>query len=82
VSPELVASARADEQLPWMMAACYAMTGRTEEALDWLEHAVRCGFINYPFLAEVAPFFGNIGGEVRFRRLMERVKYEWQRFEV
>ena len=51
-------------------------------ALDWLENAVNRGFINYPLLAEKDPFLQNIRGEERFQKLMERVKYEWEHFEV
>jgi len=50
--------------------------------LNWLEHAVDRGFINYPLLAEKDPFLANIRGEERFKKLMERVKHEWEHFEV
>ena len=53
-----------------------------DEALNWLEHAINIGFINYPFLNEYDPFLENIRGEKRFKKLMERVKYEWEHFEV
>ena len=29
---------------------CYAFVDEAELALDWLENAVQCGFIHYPFL--------------------------------
>jgi non-specific serine/threonine protein kinase len=53
-----------------------------KEALDWLENAVDRGFLNYPMMAERDPFLANIRGEERFKKLMERVKSEWERFEV
>jgi non-specific serine/threonine protein kinase len=53
-----------------------------KEALDWLENAVDRGFLNYPMMAERDPFLANIRGEPRFKKLMERVKYEWEQFEV
>lgn len=34
------------------------------------------GFANFPLFAEIDPFLENI------RKLMERVKYEWENFEV
>jgi non-specific serine/threonine protein kinase len=52
------------------------------EALDWLENAVHKGFINYPFISEHDPFLKNIRSEPRFKKLMERVKREWENFEV
>ena len=33
-------------------------------------------------LAEKDPFLENIRGEPRFKKLMERVKHEWENFEV
>ncbi len=53
-----------------------------EEAFKWLNHAVSKGFVNYPILNEKDPFLENIRGEPRFKKLMEKVKYEWENFEV
>jgi hypothetical protein len=47
-----------------------------------LENAIKMGLINYPLLAEKDPFLNNIRREPRFKKLMERVKYEWENFEV
>jgi len=33
-------------------------------------------------LADIDPFLANIRGEPRFQKLMQRVKYEWEHFEV
>ncbi len=68
--------------MAFFMAECYALIDEKEKALEWLEIAVNCGYINYPFLNEFDPFFSNIHGEPRFQKLMERVKYEWEHFEV
>ncbi len=64
------------------MAANYALIDHPLEALDWLENAVKRGFINYPFQNEYDPLLENIRGEERFKKLMERAKYEWENFEV
>ena len=48
----------------------------------WLEIALSRGCLNYPLLAEKDPFLANIRGEPWFINLMERVKYEWEHFEV
>jgi hypothetical protein len=82
VTPELESAARWDEQYSWWMAACYALIGRAEEALEWLDNAVERGWICYPFLSEHDPLLENIRGEERFKRLMERVRSEWEHFEV
>jgi len=61
---------------------CYAVSGENKKALDLLEHSIDGGLINYPFLNEYDPFLENIRNETRFRKLMERVKHEWENFEV
>jgi disulfide oxidoreductase YuzD len=63
------------------MADCFSLPGEKERALDWLENPAQRGFVNYPFLKEYDPFLANIRGEPRFKKLMERVKYEWEHFE-
>jgi len=82
MTPEFIAAAKSDVQFSWMVGSCYAMLGKAEEAIDWIEHAVSRGFIHYPFLTEYDPFLANIRGEPRFKKLMERVKHEWEHFEV
>ncbi len=67
--------------MPWFGASLFALVDEKEEALRWLEHSVDRGWINYPVFAERNPFFANIRGEERFKKLMERVKYEWEHFE-
>jgi len=73
---------RDDESFPIWMAESYALLGETTEAVERLKNAVDWGFINYPFLMENDPFLTNIRGEPRFKKLMERVKCEWEHFEV
>jgi hypothetical protein len=72
---------KGDEIFPIWMAESYALINEINESIDWLEHGVTCGFINYLFLMEYDPFLANIRGEPRFKKLMERVKYEWEHFE-
>jgi TolB-like protein len=71
-----------DYWLPYTMAEGYALIGETAEALRWLENAIDKGWINYPFLAENDPWLAGIRDEPGFKKLMERVEYEWEHFEV
>ncbi len=64
------------------LASVFALLNEKKETLDWLENAVNQGFINYPLLAEHDSFLENIRGEERFKKLMKRVMYEWENFEV
>ena len=46
------------------------------------ENAVNQGIINYPLLNEQDILLENIRKEKSFKTLMERVKYEWENFEI
>ncbi len=81
LSPELLYTVKRDPQYSSFMADFYALLGNREKALDWLENAVSRGFLNYPYLNDYDPYLGNIRGEGRFRKLMEKLKTEWEQFE-
>ena len=82
VSENLKKLAKRDEYMPLWMAEGYALIDEKEEAINWLEVGMEWGFINYPFLKEIDPFLENIRGELRFKKLMERIKHEWESFQV
>jgi serine/threonine protein kinase len=82
VTEEFKRLAQEDEIFPIFMAESFALIDEKEEAFNWLEQGVKWGFIHYPFLSEHDPFLENVRGEERFKKLMERVKYEWEHFEV
>jgi tetratricopeptide (TPR) repeat protein len=65
-----------------VIASSFSLLNEKEKALDWLEHAVNQGYIDYPYFSKHDPFLANIRGEPRFKKLMERVKHEWENFEV
>jgi eukaryotic-like serine/threonine-protein kinase len=71
-----------DFQSAYWKTECLALAGEKELALDCLERDVDLGMSNYPFISELDPFLANIRGEERFKKLMERVKYEWEHLEV
>jgi len=81
LSPEFLYTVKRDPQYSSFMADVYALLGDKEKALEWLENAVSRGFLNYPFLNEYDPYLANLRSEPRFRKLMERVKSEWEQFE-
>ncbi|MCP4727102.1 MAG: protein kinase, partial [bacterium] len=70
-----------DAELPWLGASTYALIDDKEEALKWLEQANNKGWINYPLFNEIDPFLENIRQEPRFKKLMKRVKHEWENFD-
>jgi len=82
ITPRLLEWGRMDFTNPWLVVAGYSLIGEKEEALNWLEEWIGLGCRNYPFLNKHDPFLANIRGEPRFKKLMERVKHEWEHFEV
>jgi eukaryotic-like serine/threonine-protein kinase len=81
MTPDFQKTCRRDHQWSYMVALPLALLGAREEALEWLENAVNKGFINYPEL-ERERHLDNLRGDERFKKLLERVKYEWEHFEV
>lgn len=82
MTPELRAASAWDDIFCWWAADALALVGENEAALDFVERAADFGWINYPFLAQHEPFLAGIRGEPRFRRLMDRVRREWEVFEA
>jgi hypothetical protein len=80
-TPDVLRTIKRDLQLSYHAASFCSFLGQPNDALDWLENAVNRGFYNCSFM-ELDPFLDNIRGEERFMKLMERVKYEWEHFEV
>ncbi|MDL1875290.1 tetratricopeptide repeat protein [Cytophagia bacterium CHB2] len=74
-------AARADWQYSTLVADGFALLKEKEQAYDWLENGVTCGFINYPYLARHDPFLENLRGEERFEKLMAKTKVAWEHFE-
>jgi len=71
-----------DFQTAYWKTECLALIDEKERALDCLELDVNLGMSNYPLMSELDPFLAGIRGEERFKKLMERVKYEWEQLEV
>jgi tetratricopeptide (TPR) repeat protein len=82
VSDALKAAARRVEYWSWVMARCYMLIDEHEQALDWLALAIDRGFINYPFLSQFDKGFAPLRGDPRFEALMQKAKFEFERFEV
>ena len=82
ITPDFEKTVRRDIEFSHRLSSFLALINQKKEALNWLENAVNNGLINYPFLAAKDPFLENIRGEERFKKLMKRVKHEWENFEV
>jgi non-specific serine/threonine protein kinase len=82
LTPELQKTAARDPDWSYHVAVMHALLGVHEETLRWIEQAASRGMINYPLLAELDPFLDDVRGDERFKKLMVRVKKEWEEFEV
>ena len=82
MTPDFKKTCHRDITFSHHLAGIFSLLGSKEDALDWLQNAIERGFINYPLLAEKDPWLASIRNEPRFKKLMERVKYEWEHFEV
>jgi len=71
-----------DPDLPWLMAGLYSAMKEKDEAFRWLKRAIDRGWINYPLFAEQDPLYENIRNDARFQKLMDRIRPEWERFEI
>ncbi len=64
------------------LAGGFALAGKRDEAMHWLQIAVDRGFINYPFLAEYDPTLAPLRSDRRFQVLIEEVRTRWEQFEA
>lgn len=81
MTPDFQKTCRRDPEWSYYVSQAFALLDEKKEALDWLENAVDRGFINYPFISKHDTFLDNVRGEERFKKLMGRVKKEWEEFE-
>jgi tetratricopeptide (TPR) repeat protein len=82
VTPLLERSAHWVEYLAWFLAEGYALIGRRDDALRWLQESVERGFINYPVLATHDPFLESLRGDTGYEALMQQVQRRWQAFDA
>jgi tetratricopeptide (TPR) repeat protein len=73
---------RRDPMWSYWIAGLLACAGEADAAFEWVTNAVDRGFINYPLLADHDPFLSKFRGAPRYDALLERVKSEWETFEV
>jgi non-specific serine/threonine protein kinase len=82
MTPEFERVCREKRFWAYAVGNVLVLLGEHEKALDWLECAVDKGFVNYPRFAKGDPFLEGVRGNARFKTLLERVKKEWEEFEV
>ena len=81
MTPEFLAMAGTQGYLARDIAGYHALAGRVDEALDWLERAVRGGFYNYPYLS-IHPNYDALRSQPRYSVLMDVAKARWAAFDA
>jgi TolB-like protein/tetratricopeptide (TPR) repeat protein len=81
VTDRLRKEARWDEHGSWWLACALTLAKETDEALTWLENAVRLGYIDEPFLSRIDPCLEGLRGTRRFCRIMEQAARAYDRFD-
>lgn len=81
-SPDVLPHRHCNGHVSWWIADCLARVGDAEEALRWLDNAIRLGRINSRFWSEVDPLVASLRGNPGFEALMERAREKERAFEV
>jgi serine/threonine protein kinase/tetratricopeptide (TPR) repeat protein len=68
-----------DAQYTHMLAQCFAMTGRFDDAFDWFEVMLSLDAAPYPYLHERDPLIARLRGDRRWPSFIGRVKDVWER---
>lgn len=82
VTDDFKTLAKEDEMYPVWMAESYSIIGENNEAIDWIEHGIDFGFLHYEWLSMHDPFLKNIREDLRFKKLLERVRNESENFGI
>lgn len=77
-TPALGQMARHDCHFALHIARCFAFLRENDNALDFLELAVRKGMVNYPLLAHLDPLLANLRHEARFQTLMQETEQRYR----
>jgi serine/threonine protein kinase len=77
---KVIASAHADQDVAYWLASLYASTGRTEDALEWLERSISMGNENYPWIAKNS-MWDPLRGEPRFSAVLDDLRSRWERLQ-
>lgn len=78
IDDKVEAIARADQDVAYWLGSLYAMDGKANEAIEWLERAVSMGNENYPWFA-ADPHWDKVRDDPRYAKLMEELKARWER---
>ena len=76
ITPQLKSAARLSEAFSLHLAECLVLMGEHVQAAEWLENAIRRGFLNYAYLQQHTCLLDGMREQSRFQRLMDMVREE------
>jgi serine/threonine protein kinase/Tfp pilus assembly protein PilF len=75
---KVLTAANADQDSSYRLATAYAMAGKSDQAIKWLERAVAIGNENYRWIS-TNPLWASMTEDARFKAILERLKEKWDR---
>ncbi|MEK6325423.1 MAG: protein kinase [Acidobacteriota bacterium] len=79
IDDRVIEIARADQDVAYRLATAYALAGRNNEAIEWLECSISMGNENYPWISG-SPNWEGLRDEPRFKDILEDLKARWEKF--
>lgn len=77
ITDQVKATAAADHDIAFWLASFYAMEDLRDEAIEWLQRAVKLGNENYPYFAQNRKL-DKLRDDPRFIALMQELKERWE----
>ncbi|HVG17826.1 MAG TPA: protein kinase [Blastocatellia bacterium] len=78
IDEQVIATARADQDIAYRLATIYALDQQSDKALDWLELAISMGNVNYPWMS-TSPNWDALRDDARFKAIMDSLRERWER---
>ena len=78
ISEQVIASCRADQDGAYRLASIYALDGKADEAIAWLDRAISMGNENYPWFS-TDPNWEAMRDDPRYKNIMESLKGRWEK---
>jgi serine/threonine-protein kinase len=78
VDDQVIETGYADQDAAYRLATLYALDGRADEAIKWLERAISIGNENYPWFV-TNPNWDQMREDPRFKALMENLREKWEK---
>lgn len=78
IDDQVIATARADQDIAYRLATIYALDKQVDKALEWLERSISMGNENYPWMA-ASPNWNALRENPRFKEIMDSLRERWER---